>query len=64
MRDADLETLEALLSGPERPTWVLVAKRSVDDWRLDFTTAQDELDADYEQVAQAGKFTIYRLAGS
>jgi hypothetical protein len=64
VRDADLGTLEGLLQSPERPRWVLVAKRSVDDWRLDFTTAQAELDADYEQVAKAGKFTIYRLAGS
>jgi hypothetical protein len=64
VRDADLDTLEALLESPERPRWVLVAERSVDDWRLDFTTAREDLDAGYERVAQAGKFTVYRRDGS
>ena len=61
VRDADLGTLEGLLAGDRRPTWVLVANRSVDDWDLDFSTAQSLLDARYERVASAGKFTIYRL---
>jgi hypothetical protein len=64
VRDADLDTLEGLLKGPGQPRWVLVAQGSVDDWGLDFTTAQAELDAGYEPVAKAGKFTIYRRAGS
>ena len=33
-----------------------------DDWGLDLTRAQALLDADYEQVTTAGKFTIYRRA--
>jgi hypothetical protein len=60
VRDADLSTLDGLLRSDERPEWVLVAHRSVDDWELDFSTAQAELDADYEQVTRAGKFTIYQ----
>jgi hypothetical protein len=60
VRDGDLATLGGLLRSQDRPTWVLVAERSVDDWELDFTTAQAELDADYERVTKAGKFTIYR----
>ena len=59
VRDADLATLNGLLAGPEQPRWVLVAHRSVADWGLDFTTTRAELEADYEPVAEAGKFTIY-----
>jgi hypothetical protein len=61
VRDADLGTLDGLLESDAPPTWVIVARGSVDDWELDFTTAQAVLDADYDQVAEAGKFTIYRL---
>jgi hypothetical protein len=64
IRDADLDTLEGLLNSPGRPEWVVVAHGSVDDWGLDFTVVQTELDADYDEVTKAGKFTIYRRAGS
>ena len=36
---------------------------SVDVWDLDFTRAQQALDADYDEVDSAGKFTIYRRRG-
>ena len=39
---------------------MIVARRSIDDWELDFTNAQQVLDADYDEVDTAGKFTIYR----
>jgi hypothetical protein len=64
VRDADLATLDGLLEGDEAPTWVLVARRSVETWELDFTTAQAALDSDYDEVAEAGKFTIYRRVSS
>jgi hypothetical protein len=60
VRDADLADLEGVLTGPEPPRWVLVAYRSLDAWELDFDTAQTELDTAYDEVAEAGKFTIYR----
>ena len=60
VRDADLSTLTGLLRSDERPEWVLVAHRSVRAWDLDFSTAQSELDAEYDDVTTAGKFTIYR----
>jgi len=60
VRDADLATLDGLLESDRRPTWVIVARRSIDDWELDFTNAQRVLDADYDEVDTAGKFTIYR----
>ena len=64
VRDADLATLNGLLESDRRPTWVIVAKGSVDAWDLDFTTAQQVLDADYDEVDKAGKFTIYRLVAA
>ena len=60
VRDADLATLDGLLESDRRPIWVIVARRSIDDWDLDFTKAQAVLDADYDEVDTAGKFTIYR----
>jgi len=62
VRDADLETLEAVLRSDDRPTWVLLAERSVGDLGLDLTEAQAELDERYERVTKAGKFTVYRRA--
>jgi hypothetical protein len=59
VRDADLATLNGLLASAEQPRWVVVAQRSIADWGLDFTTTRAELEADYEPVAKAGKFTIY-----
>ncbi|HCB03829.1 MAG TPA: hypothetical protein DEQ43_06210, partial [Nocardioides bacterium] len=64
VRDADLSTLVGLLRSDDRPTWVLVARSSVEAWDLDFSTAQSELDQDYEQVTKAGKFTIYQRTAS
>jgi hypothetical protein len=62
VRDADLRTLVGLLRSPDRPEWVLVVEHSLKAWRLDFSTAQGELDRGYDEVAQAGKFTVYRRA--
>jgi hypothetical protein len=61
VRDRDLGTLEGVLAGPDRPTWVLVAPASVRLWGLDFSGAQQDLDAAYRPVADVGKFTIYEL---
>jgi hypothetical protein len=63
VRDADLSTLDGLLGSDQPPTWVIVAARSVEVWDLDFSEAQSLLDADYDEVDQAGKFTIYRRTG-
>ena len=63
VRDADLATLNGLLESDRRPTWVIVAPGSLVAWDLDFTTAQAVLDADYDEVDTAGKFTIYRRHG-
>jgi hypothetical protein len=60
VRDADLATLDGVLASDEGPTWVIVARKSLGDWHLDFTEAQAILDAKYEEVDVAGKFTIYQ----
>jgi hypothetical protein len=62
VRDSDLATLDGLLRSADRPQWVLVAERSVEDWELDFGSTRDALDAAYQRVATAGKFTVYRRA--
>jgi hypothetical protein len=62
VRDGDLGDLDGLLASDERPTWVVVARASLDDWGLDFTRAQALLDSDYDPVDTAGKFTVYRRA--
>jgi hypothetical protein len=59
VRDADLATLNGVLSGRKPPRWVVVAHHSIAVWGLDFTSTRAELEADYEPVAEAGKFTIY-----
>jgi hypothetical protein len=60
VRDADLASLDGVLSSGNA-TWVLVARRSVDDWDLDFTRTQALLDERYDEVDTAGKFTLYHL---
>ena len=62
VRDGDLGDLDGLLASDERPTWVVVARASLDDWGLDFTRAQALLDSDYDPVDTAGTFTVYRRA--
>jgi hypothetical protein len=62
VRDADLGDLDGLLASDGPPTWVVVARASLADWGLDFTRAQALLDADYDLMTTAGKFTIYRRA--
>jgi hypothetical protein len=38
-----------------------VSYRSLKTWDLDFTDAQEYLDADYTEAADLGRFTVYRL---
>lgn len=64
IRDGDLLTLAGELRSPTPPEWVLVIHFSMDTWRLDFSRVQEELDAGYEKVTKAGKFTIYHRLGA
>ena len=60
VRDPELSDLADLLGGPEPPDWALVAFGSARVWHLDLSEVRRELDAGYEEVARAGKFTIFR----
>lgn len=59
VRDPDLEHLSDVLAGPERPTWLIVAGRSIATWGVDATEAQRWVDAHYELVGEPGRFTVY-----
>jgi hypothetical protein len=61
VRDRDLHTFQDVLEGPDRPTLVVVSSRSLPAWGLDFTEARHVLDAHYSEVADLGRFTVYRL---
>ena len=60
VHDPDLADLTRILSGPERPTWLVVAGTSLGTWGVDATTADAVLDEDYTPVTTADDFTIYR----
>ena len=61
VRDADLGDLVGLLRSDRRPSGCRRRAVGATTWELDFSSAQAELDADYDEVDEAGKFTIYRL---
>jgi hypothetical protein len=60
VHDPDLKRLTALLAGPDRPTWLVVAGTSLGTWGVDATSADTYLHHDYTPVTTAGDFTIYR----
>jgi hypothetical protein len=60
VHDPDLTRLSALLAGPDRPTWLVVAGTSLGTWGVDATTADTYLHDDYTPMTTAGDFTIYR----
>jgi len=59
VRDPKLERLEQVLAGPDRPTWLIVAGRSLDTWGIDASAAEVHLDEHYELVGSPGRFTVY-----
>ncbi|WP_244929833.1 hypothetical protein [Nocardioides sp. W7] len=59
VRDPRLERLAGVLAGPERPTWLVVAGRSLDTWGIDASAAQGHVDQHYELVGSPGRFTVY-----
>lgn len=59
VRDPDLERLSGILAGPDRPTWLIVAGRSISTWGVDASEAQAYVEAHYELVGEPGRFTVY-----
>lgn len=62
VHDPGLEELTALLASTDAPTWLIVSNRALDAWDLDFSEPQAQLDDRYTEVAEPGRFTVYRLA--
>ena len=62
VHDPELDDLTALLTGDRRPTWVVVAGRSLGSWGIDGSTANRALHEHYARATTAGDWTIYREA--
>jgi hypothetical protein len=60
VHDPELADLTALLDGPDRPTWLIVAGTSLGTWGVAATTADHALAEHYALVTSAGYWTIYR----
>ena len=53
------EHLAAVLAGPDRPTWLVVAGRSIDTWGVDASVAERYVEEHYELVGEPARFTVY-----
>ena len=63
VHDPELRELGALLDGPDRPTWVVVAGKSLGSWGIDGAAANRVLADHYARVATTDDWTIYRTEG-
>ncbi|GAA4697808.1 hypothetical protein [Nocardioides conyzicola] len=63
VHDPELRDLSALLEGADRPTWVIVAGRSLGSWGIDGSTANRVLAEHYDRAATTDDWTIYREVG-
>lgn len=62
VRDSNLTLLEATLSGPQAPTWVVVV-RTVQTWGVPTAATQETLDRDYVPVQRICGMTVYLHRG-
>lgn len=60
VHDPELVELTAILRSAARPTWLVVAGRSLGSWGIDATVADDVLADHYALASTAGDWTIYR----
>ncbi|WP_243056767.1 hypothetical protein [Nocardioides sp. SR21] len=60
VHDPELNRLTSLLSSSDRPTWLVVAGRSLGTWGVDAAAADRVMDEHYSAAATAGEWTIYR----
>ena len=61
-RVANLAARQQLLAAMQAPAAQQVKANSVFTVRFDFGSTRETLDAAYQRVATAGKFTVYRRA--
>jgi hypothetical protein len=59
VHDPDLERFAAVLAGDDRPTWLVVAGRSLETWGVDASLAQQYVEEHYELVGEPDRFTVY-----
>ena len=64
VRDPQLDVFTAVLAGPDRPDWLVVAGASIATWGVDEHAALPYLEAHYSYRADAGDFRIYSLTDS
>ena len=60
VRDPQLHGLAALLSGSDRPTWLVISGTSLWTWGVDPTAAQPYVDAHYVHMDDVAGYAIYR----
>jgi hypothetical protein len=61
VRDPRLRDLTGVLTGPDRPTWVVVDGDSLGTWGVDAFLAQPVLEREYQPVHTAGDWHIYHV---
>ncbi len=61
VRDSRLESFAAVLAGPDRPDWLVVAGSSIATWGVDERAAQPLVRRYYTYRAAAGTFGIYHV---
>lgn len=59
VHDPELTALRALLVGPDRPTWLVVAGTSLATWGVEASAADRALHEHYAEVTTAGGWTIW-----
>jgi hypothetical protein len=60
VRDPALTELTQILTGRDRPTWVVVNGATLATWGVDDTRAQPVLDREYQLVDTEGDYHVYR----
>jgi hypothetical protein len=60
VRDPQLLGLAALLSGPDRPTWLVISGTSLWTWGVDPAAAQPYVDTHYVHMDDVAGYAIYR----
>jgi hypothetical protein len=61
VRDPHLTDFASVLTGPDRPTWVVVDGASLGTWGVDASLAQPVLEREYQPVHTAGDWHIFRV---
>jgi hypothetical protein len=60
VRDPRLEDLQAVMSGPNRPLWIVVDGDSLESWGLDAQAAQQYLERHYAEQTRYGDWHIWQ----